>query len=141
MSVITLGSFEIMHYGHINLFDKCRSMTDGKVVVGLNTDAFIKKYKGFLPAMTYEERKKNIMALGIVDEVLENDQPNGSAKELIKKSGANLIVVGSDWAIKDYVGQLGLNWDWLDRQGIGICYVNYTKGISTTKIKERLRGM
>lgn len=111
----------------------------GKIIVGLNTDAFIEKYKGKPPIMTYKEREEAILETGFVHKVIPNDQEGGSAKKLIKSSGADLIVVGSDWAVKDYVGQLGLNWDWLNRQGIGICYVNYTQGISTTELKRRIR--
>lgn len=48
-------------------------------------------------------------------------------KKLILESKAGLIVVGSDWAVKDYVGQLGINWDWLERNNVGIAYFPRTK--------------
>ena len=57
---------------------------------------------------------------------------------MILDSKADMIVIGSDWGRKDYVGQLGIDWDWLDEHEIGICYVNYTPGVSTTEIKQRI---
>ncbi len=137
MRIITLGTFDLLHLGHIKLLKRCFHLGE-HVTVGLNTDEFVSKYKGKAPVMTFEEREQAIYETELVDVVLKNDQASGSAKELIKESGAKLIVIGSDWARKDYVGQLGLNWDWLDRQGIGICYLNYTKGISTTELKRRI---
>ena len=137
MQIITLGTFSMLHRGHMVLFKKCRELGSW-VTVGLNTDEFVTKYKGKPPTMTYQERYDTIMETDMVDEVIPNDQASGNAKDIILKSGAKLIVVGSDWAVKDYVGQLGINWDWLDRHGIGICYLNYTKGISTTELKRRI---
>ena len=137
MDVITLGTFDLLHKGHLKLFKKCREL-GYYVIVGLNTDEFITKYKGKPPIMTYEERKEAILETDLVDVVVPNDQATGNARQLIKDSKAKLIVIGSDWARKDYVGQLGVNWDWLDRQGIGIAYVNYTHGISTTELKRRI---
>lgn len=141
MDVITLGTFDLLHRGHLKLFKKCRELANGgRVLVGLNTDEFIFKYKGKSPVMSYKERKEAIEETGLVDMVMPNDQAEGDAREFIKESGAKLIVIGSDWARKDYVGQLGVNWDWLDRQHIGIAYVTYSHGISTTEIKRRLNG-
>lgn len=137
MDIITLGTFDLLHTGHIKLFKKCR-MLGGRVIVGLNTDKFILKYKGKTPIMSYQERMESILECGLVDQVIPNGQEDGNAREIIRESGAKLIVIGSDWARKDYVGQLGINWDWLDRQNIGIAYVNYTHGLSTTELKRRI---
>jgi len=140
MRVITLGTFDLVHLGHINLLKRCRDIALWeKVVVGLNTDEFIEKYKGKRPIMSYLERKETILSTGLADVVIPNDQPKGSAKQVIQDSGAQLIVIGSDWAVKDYVGQLGINWGWLERNNIGIAYFPRTKGISTTELKKRIK--
>lgn len=140
MTIITLGTMDIFHYGHVLLLKKCRELAgpEGKVVVGLNTDEFIEKYKGKKPIMDYVQREYSIQLTGLVDKIVPNDQKNGSAKLTILEHDPHFIVIGSDWARKDYVGQLGLDWDWLDDKGVGICYVNYTKGISTTELKKRV---
>jgi glycerol-3-phosphate cytidylyltransferase len=139
INVITLGTFDMLHIGHIRLLQKCQEIAGcGKVTVGLNTDQFIKDYKGKPPIMNYKERIDVLLTLNLVDAVLENGQENGDAKDIILRSEADLIVIGSDWARKDYVGQLGLDWDWLDEHEIGICYVTYTPGVSTTELKRRV---
>ena len=139
MNVITLGTFDLTHHGHIRLFKKCRQIAgDGHFVIGLNSDEFIKKYKGKLPVMSYKEREQAIEELEIADLILKNDQPKGNAKDIILQSMADLIVVGSDWARKDYYLQMGFNQDWLDERGIGLIYVPYTDGISTTDLRKRV---
>ncbi len=70
--------------------------------------------------------------------VIPNDQRTGGIKPLLK--GMDLIVVGSDWAVKDYVGQIGVTWKWLEEHEIGICYFPRHLDMSTTKIKERIRS-
>jgi hypothetical protein len=49
-----------------------------------------------------------------------------------------MIIVGSDWARRDYYSQMGFTQDWLDERGIGLCYIPYTLGISTTDLKKRI---
>jgi hypothetical protein len=48
------------------------------------------------------------------------------------------VLIGSDWARKDYYKQMGFTQDWLDARGIGLIYIPYTKGISSTEIKKRI---
>ena len=144
MDVITLGTYDLVHRGHMKLFKRCKEiagsfMQVGHVIVGLNTDEFITKYKGKPPIMTYQERYDTIMETGLVDEIIPNDQATGDARKIIKDSGAKLIVVGSDCLRKDYLAQIGVNADWLDRQDIGLCFVKYTEGVSTTELKRRIR--
>jgi len=135
MNVITVGTFEILHYGHIKLFDRCLDLAgDGLFTIGLNTDEFIEKYKGFKPVMNYGEREKALEYFS--DNIIANSQKSGGIKDIL--NDIDLIVIGSDWARKDYLSQIGLDWDWLDERGIGICYLNYTHGISTTEIKKRI---
>lgn len=136
MKVITLGTFDMLHSGHLKLFKKCLKL--GDLIVGLNTDRFVRNFKGSRPIMSYHEREEMIKETNMVDMIISNDQSKGNAKDTILASEAELIVVGSDWARKDYVGQIGVDWDWLDKHGIGICYVNYTEGVSSTELKRRL---
>jgi glycerol-3-phosphate cytidylyltransferase len=140
MNTITIGTFDLLHVGHIELFKKCRELAgDSKFIVGLNTDEFIFKYKKNNPIMTYEERKEIILSLNICDGVLPNSQPDGTVKDIVLCAGADLIVIGSDWAKKDYLKQIGLTYEWLEEKNISLCYVPYTKGISTSTIKQRLK--
>lgn len=140
MRVITLGTFDLLHSGHIKLFKRCRELAGkSEVIVGLNTDTFIYNYKGKLPIMSYDERKEMIEEIDIVDLVIPNDQTakGSSSLKTILECGANLIVIGSDWLSKDYLGQLGISIKDLEANSLSLCYVPYTKNISTSEIKRR----
>lgn len=138
--IYTGGSFEILHWGHINFLRQCKAIAgkEGRVVVSLNTDEFIKSYKGIEPVFNYEERKALLEQSEYVDEVIPNIG-NADSKQAILKVKPNFIVIGSDWASKDYYKQMGFTQDWLDKNKIVLIYVPYTQIISTTIIKERLR--
>lgn len=135
LTVYTGGTFDLFHSGHVAFLKRCADF--GRVVVSLNTDEFIELYKGKPPVITYAERKAVLEGCKWVDEVVPNIGGHDStlAIELVKP---DLIVVGSDWARRNYYGQMCFNQDWLDQRGIGLCYMPYTDGISSTEIKRRL---
>ena len=103
MNVLTLGTFDLFHAGHVALFRRCRNLagSGGRVIVGLNTDEFVERYKGAPPVIGYVDREAVIEACVHVDCVLPNDQPDGTAAAVIEESGADIIVVGSDWQDRD----------------------------------------
>jgi glycerol-3-phosphate cytidylyltransferase len=141
MSIVyTGGTFDLFHSGHVNLLQRCKSIAgpDGTVIVSLNTDEFIFNYKGKAPICTYEERKAVLEACQYVDVVVPN---LGGADSTISIGLAqpDYIVIGSDWARRDYYAQMGFNQDWLDARGIGLTYVPYTKEVSSTDIKNRIK--
>ncbi|MCX8158662.1 MAG: adenylyltransferase/cytidyltransferase family protein, partial [Candidatus Diapherotrites archaeon] len=133
-------TFDLLHTGHLRLFKKCRQLAGekGVVIVGLNTDEFVFKFKKKYPLLTYKEREELIKETGLVDIIIKNNQKDGTIKDVIKKTKPQIIVVGSDWARKDYLSQIGLNWDYLDKNKIWLCYVNYEWGISSSELKKRL---
>ena len=138
-TVYTGGTFDLFHSGHVNLLKKCREVAGdyGSVIVSLNTDAFIKEYKGKPPVCSDEERKAVLLACRYVDHVVMNVGGQDS-KIAIELAEPDYIVIGSDWAKKDYYAQMGFDQDWLDERGIGLVYVPYTKEISSTDIKGRM---
>ncbi len=141
MSIVyTGGTFDLPHLGHIRLLQNCRKIAGdkGKVVVALNTDKFIKDFKGRAPVMTYDERKMVLENIRFVDSVVPNEAGSDS-KPTILKVKPDLIVIGSDWAKKDYYAQMGFTQKWLDDHHITLCYVPYTDGISTTNLKQRIK--
>lgn len=87
--------------------------------------------------MSYAERKAVLEACKWVDEVVPNYGGSDSTTSILMVK-PDLIVVGSDWARKDYYYQMNFTQTWLDAHGIGLCYIPYTDGISTTAIKKRL---
>ena len=140
MSVIyTGGTFDLFHSGHVNLLKRCKELSGdwGSVVVSLNTDEFIQQYKGKSPICSTEERMSVLESCRYVDQVVLN-VGGANSKIAIEIVKPDYIVIGSDWAKKDYYSQMGFTQDWLDERGIGLVYVPYTKTISTTNIKGRM---
>lgn len=137
MIVITLGTFDTLHLGHIKLIKFCKSL--GETVVGLNTDEFVEKYKGKRPVMSYLEREAVIREFDV--SVIRNDQPNGSILEVLEVVRPDIIVIGSDWGRKDYLKQLGITWEDLEQRGISLCYYPRSLNMSTTLIKQRIKEL
>lgn len=133
--VYTGGTFDLPHPGHYRLLKRAADF--GKVVVSLNTDEFIYNYKGKYPVLSYAEREEILLACKWVDRVIPNVGGQDSTIS-IEMVNPNYIIIGSDWARKDYYKQMGFTQDWLDERGIGLIYVPYTQGISTTEIKRRM---
>jgi len=134
MIVYTGGTFDLFHAGHVNFLRKCSDI--GDTIVSLNTDEFIEEYKGKPPICSYEERKQVLEACVYVHDVVPNSG-GADSKISILSVMPDIIVIGSDWARKDYYKQMQFTQDWLDEKGIGLAYIPYTKGISTTNIKGR----
>ena len=107
------------------------------MVVALNTDEFIQEFKGRPPLLTYDERKKALEGCKYVDEVIPN-VGGADSKPSILQVKPDFVVIGSDWAGKDYYKQMQFTQEWLDDLGIVLIYVPYTVGISTTELKRRL---
>jgi len=135
LRVYTGGTFDLFHAGHARFLARCHQL--GKVTVALNTDDFVEAYKGKRPVMSYEERAEVLRSCRYVSNVIANydGADSTTAIEIVQP---DLIVVGSDWAVRDYYRQMNFTQEWLDQRGIGLCYIPYTAGISSTDIKARL---
>ena len=133
--VYTGGTFDLFHAGHVAFLKRCADF--GHVTVALNTDEFIADYKGKAPIMSYQERLDVLLACRYVDRVIPNTHGTDS-KPSILYSQTDLVVIGSDWARRDYYKQMSFTQDWLDKYGIGLVYLPYTKNISSTIIKARM---
>ena len=138
--VYTGGTFDLFHSGHVNFLRICKELSDnGTVIVSLNTDEFVKNYKGKSPIYSYSEREALLISCIYVDEVIPNEG-GADSKPAILKASPDLIVIADDWCKKDYYKQMGFTQKWLDDQKIILCYVPYTQGVSTTILKERILG-
>ena len=135
--VLTVGSFDIFHIGHLYLLEECAKL--GQVIVGLNTDEFIERYKGKKPVMKYFERESMLYAQQSVYEVLENTGCEDMTV-LVDKVCPDYIVVGSDWLNKDYLKQTGLTTKYLEEMEISLVFVPRHFSISSTEIKERIKN-
>lgn len=133
--VYTGGTFDVFHAGHVRFLQRCAEL--GSVVVSLNTDEFIEEYKRKPPVISYADRREVLLSCRYVDRVVPNLGGKDS-KPAIEVVDPDWVIIGSDWASKDYYRQMGFTQDWLDARGIGLAYLPYTQGISSTIIKERM---
>ncbi len=100
--VFTNGCFDILHVGHITLLEQCREFGD-KVVIGVNSDASVKKLKGpARPVVGENERARVLGALGSTDAVIIFDEP--TPLELIRSVRPDVLVKGGDYTTATIVG-------------------------------------
>jgi len=126
--VITYGTFDLLHYGHINLLRRAKELGD-YLIVAISTDEFnaLKGKKSFFP---YEERKLMVEAIKYVDEVIPEENWEQKVTDC-KKYNIDIFVIGDDWKGK---------FDFLKEQGIEVVYLERTPDISTTQIKNNLKN-
>ena len=122
-TVITYGTFDILHYGHINLLKRAKALGD-YLIVCISTDEFnaIKGKKSYYP---YEVRKAMLEAIKYVDLVIPETCWEQKVED-IKKYNVDIFTMGSDWEGK---------FDFL-KEYCEVIYLPRTEGISSTKIKE-----
>ena len=139
--VYTGGTFDLFHAGHVKFLKQCKRIAGdgGQVVVSLNRDEFIEAYKGKPPVVSFKDRAEVLLACKFVDSVIANSGDSDS-KVAIEEVDPDFVVIGDDWARKDYYAQMQFSQDWLDQREIGLIYVPYTQGISTTELKVRIAG-
>lgn len=123
--VITYGTFDILHSGHINLLRRAKKLGD-YLIVGVSTDEF-NFDKGKNVYYSYEQRKAILEAVRYVDQVIPEYSWN-QKKDDIKKHKIDLLVMGDHWE--------GMFNDLKDL--CEVVYLPRTIGISTTKIKKDL---
>ena len=123
--VITYGTFDVLHYGHINLLKRAKALGD-YLIVGLSSDEFneVKNKKSYY---NYEQRKKILESLRFVDLVIPEDNWEQKISD-IKEFRADIFVMGDDWEGK---------FDFL-KEHCAVVYLSRTPDVSSTKIKEYL---
>ncbi|MDB6186121.1 glycerol-3-phosphate cytidylyltransferase [Gemella haemolysans] len=125
--VITYGTFDLLHYGHINLLKRAKSLGD-YLIVGLSTDEFNDKEKNKECYFDYENRKSLLDAVRYVDLVIPEENWEQKISD-IQKYNVDVFVIGDDWKGK---------FDYLKDFGVEVVYLPRTKEISTSKIKDDL---
>lgn len=141
MIVYTGGTFDVPHIGHAKFLQLCRYFfPDCKLVVALNGDDFVEKFKGKRPLFSYAERERYLKLLGLVDEVIENEGGEDSKPSILRVK-PDVVAIGNDWLERDYCKQMMFNADWLSKNNILLCYVPRPGGLSSTMIKERLKDV
>ena len=127
--VITYGTFDLLHYGHISLLRRARGLGD-YLVVALSTDEFNHNEKGKVCYFSYERRKMLLEAIRYVDLVIP-EESWGQKRSDIHEYHIDTFVMGDDWE-----GQF----DFLTEEGCSVVYLPRTPEISSTIIKDSLRS-
>ncbi|MBQ8337895.1 MAG: glycerol-3-phosphate cytidylyltransferase [Oscillospiraceae bacterium] len=125
--VITYGTFDLLHYGHINLLKRAKSYGD-YLIVALSTDEFNWNSKQKKCYFTYEERKKMLEAIRYVDLVIPEECWEQKVTD-VKEFKVDTFVMGNDWEGK---------FDFL-KDSCEVVYLPRTPEISTTQIKKDLK--
>ncbi|AIK39120.1 MULTISPECIES: glycerol-3-phosphate cytidylyltransferase [Bacillus] len=123
--VITYGTFDLLHWGHINLLKRAKDLGD-YLIVAVSSDEF-NKLKNKKSYHSYENRKMILEAVRYVDEVIPEHNWEQKAKDVVNHD-VDIFVMGDDWE-----GEF----DELDEY-CEVVYLPRTAGISTTKIKKEL---
>lgn len=126
IKVITYGTFDLLHYGHINLLRRAKELGD-YLVVAISTDEFnsIKNKKSYF---NYEKRKMILEAIRYVDEVIPEESWEQKIVD-IRERNIDVFVMGDDWKGKfDYL-----------KEYCEVVYLERTPDISITQIKESLQ--
>lgn len=125
--VITYGTFDLLHYGHINLLRRAKALGD-YLIVGLSTDEF-NAVKGKRSFFKYPERKLLLESIRYVDLVIPEENWEQKTND-VSQYKADVFVIGDDWKGK---------FDYLEELGVEVVYLSRTPEISTTAIKKTLK--
>lgn len=139
MIVLTLGTFDLFHAGHVHLLEECRHKAGryGAVVVAVNPDEFVKSYKGKAPVIDLRDRIEVLKACRHVDRVLPNIG-GADSKVVIELIAPDVIAVGSDWQYRDYLGQLQVTEEWLRERNIRVWFIPRVGDRSSSAIKAKI---
>ena len=128
VTVITFGTFDILHVGHLRVIERARALGD-RLVVGVSSDALNLEKKGREPVFDQAERLHIVGALRAVDEVFLEESLEAKG-EYIERYGASILVMGDDWAGRfDELGDV-----------CEVVYLPRTPSVSTTAIIEKVSG-
>ena len=125
--ILTYGTFDLLHYGHIRLLKRAKELGD-YLIVALSTDEF-NATKGKKAYHDYETRKKMLEAIRYVDLVIPENNWEQKIDD-IKEYKVDVTVMGGDWAGSDKFEYL--------KDYCELVYLDRTEGISTSKIKKDL---
>ncbi len=130
--VLVLGTFDILHLGHMYYLQECARL--GQVTVGLSTDANASRKRS--PIMSYLEREATLLLMPWVDAVVPKSET--SAKPVIYDVAPYLLTFGSDWHRDAWLLENEIDDEWLDLAWIFVEEIHNPQTMSTTTIIDRI---
>lgn len=127
INVITFGTFDVFHIGHLRLLERAAELGD-RLIVGVSSDALNLQKKGRIPVYPQDQRLAIVGALRAVDDVFLEESLEAKSV-YIRKYTAKVLVMGDDWAGKfdEY------------KEICEVIYLSRTPSISTTVVIEKIR--
>ena len=132
MIIYTVGTFDLLHVGHLALLEYCKTLGD-KFVVGVASDEVVNSYKLNVPVIPLSQRMEMLKALKCVDAVVSYDELEyvTNCKEL----NIDIFVIGEDWGDKPH--NIAVE-KYLKSEGKKLVQVSYNPKTSSTKIKQNV---
>ena len=128
-TVITFGTFDVFHVGHIRVLQRAAALGD-RLVVGVSADALNIAKKGRAPVYSQDERMEIVSSLKVVDEVFVEESLE-LKRDYILEHGADVLVMGDDWEGRfDWVGDV-----------CEVVYLPRTPSVSTTGLIEHIASL
>ena len=121
--VITYGTFDLLHYGHVRLLERAKALGD-YLIVGVTSDAFDKSRGKINVRQSLNERMQAVRETGLADEIIVEEY-EGQKIDDIRKYGVDIFAIGSDWdGAFDYLGEY-----------CEVVYLPRTEGVSSSQIR------
>ncbi len=128
----TDGVYDLFHVGHLNMIETAKEHCE-YLIVGVHGDDVVEEYKHHRPIICEEERCRIVQALGCVDKAVINRTRDKMT--LWEIHHFDVVFIGDDWKGTD-------RWNRFEKilaeVGVDVVYIPYTKGISTTEIKQKI---
>ena len=129
IKVITYGTYDLLHYGHIRLLERAKALGD-YLIVGVTSDDFDKTRGKINVQQTLEERVNAVRNTGLADKIIIEEY-EGQKIDDIKKYDIDIFTVGSDWAGKfDYLNEF-----------CKVVYLDRTQGVSSSEIRDQKQAV
>lgn len=126
------GVFDMFHVGHLNILERAKENCD-YLIVGVNSDKLVEEYKSKKTIIPCDERMRIIKALRCVDEVIE--MHDRDKVKVCTEHNINAIFMGDDWKGSDFYNKMEVE---LKKYNVDIVYFPYTRGTSSTVLREKL---
>lgn len=127
-TVITYGTFDLFHVGHVRLLKRAKALGD-RLIVGVSSDSFNAK-KGKRTIIPYEQRAEIVQSIRYVDLVIPEESWEQKVQD-IQKYNVNILVMGNDWEGK---------FDHL-KEYCEVIYLQRTQDVSSSQLKNSLKSL
>jgi len=132
MTVYTVGTFDLLHVGHLALLEYCKTLGD-TFVVGVASDEVVGSYKRNVPVIPLQQRMEMLKALKCVDDVVSYETLEYVSN--CEKLDVDIFVIGEDWGSEPH--NIAVE-EYLKSKGAKIVQVTYNPLTSSTKIKQNV---